>query len=581
MPWQLSPVVGLFAFSGILAVVFAALVATRRDRSGGTSLAVLFLVAAVWAVGDGLQIAAVDLGGKVFWANAKYLGVVGVPAAWLLFTLEYTGREEWISRRTIALLAVEPVLVLIAVWTNPSHHLFLGTPSVDAVGGLAVLTRPAAPGFWVHAVYSYALILAGTALIVELFVVSDHLYRSQAVALLLGVLTPLAGNAVFLLGLTPPGIDVTPLAFIVSAVALSWAVYRYDLLDLVPLTRQIARNELLMSMADPVIVVDGRRCIVDLNPRAAGILDRDVRACIGEPIAELLPDLAEAFPETPKRSFPEHTRISVDRDGVTRHYEVRVSRLGPRVALGYLVVMRDVTDQVRHRQRLAVLNRVLRHDLRNAINVITALASDIEDAEGIDEAIAERAGRIRDKALTLVDLAKQARDLEQSISREDVVVRRVDFARVVEDIIAALADSHPDVEMTTDLPEEAPVYASELLDTAVSNVIENAVEHNDHESPRIDVSIRTGEGSDFIALVVADNGPGIPEDERAVLREESETPLYHSSGMGLWVANWIITESGGRITFEDNAPRGTIVRIELLAADRNVVPAIGSPGEVT
>ena len=64
-------------------------------------------------------------------------------------------------------------------------------------------------------------------------------------------------------------------------------------------------------------------------------------------------------------------------------------------------------------------------------------------------------------------------------------------------------------------------------------------------------------------MAVADNGPGIPESERRVFTEGTETPLSHGSGLGLWLTEWIVTRSNGHLCFEENDPRGTVVRVRL------------------
>ena len=104
---------------------------------------------------------------------------------------------------------------------------------------------------------------------------------------------------------------------------------------------------------------------------------------------------------------------------------------------------------------------------------------------------------------------------------------------------------------------------------AIDHVLRNAVEHNDTDTPRIEVTTRPpgGESSDLY-LTVADNGLGIPAQQREVLVEGEETPLKHGNGIGLWLVNWIITRSGGRIAFDENDPRGSRVTLALSPVHR-------------
>jgi signal transduction histidine kinase len=107
-----------------------------------------------------------------------------------------------------------------------------------------------------------------------------------------------------------------------------------------------------------------------------------------------------------------------------------------------------------------------------------------------------------------------------------------------------------------------------LLSVAVENLLENAVEHNDADRPRVDVAVDPATGDDrYTRLSVADDGPVIPEPELAVLRKGVETPLEHGSGIGLWLVHWAVTAAGGDVTFERTEPRGNVVTLVLPAAE--------------
>ena len=107
-----------------------------------------------------------------------------------------------------------------------------------------------------------------------------------------------------------------------------------------------------------------------------------------------------------------------------------------------------------------------------------------------------------------------------------------------------------------------------MIDFAVANVVENAVEHNDSANPRITIETRpvTENGTEYTELRVADNGPGIPDSETAVLERGYETDLEHMSGLGLWTVHWILSNLEGKIRFEANEPRGSVVVLQLQAA---------------
>ncbi|WP_247729368.1 ATP-binding protein [Halovivax limisalsi] len=227
----------------------------------------------------------------------------------------------------------------------------------------------------------------------------------------------------------------------------------------------------------------------------------------------------------------------------------------------------DITDQKQRQKRVEVLNRVLRHDLRNGMNIIEGSAerlaalSDKPEAESYARAIRERTAE-------LIDLAAKTRVVERTLDRTDVT-GPVDAVEAVETAIDRVRTTYDDPAIRRSLPEGAAVQSDDLLTEAIYNVIENAIEHADGADPTIDISVSTGDSSaGTVTITIADDGPGIPDEERRLLEEEREiTQLRHASGLGLWLVDWVVTQAGGELRFEENEPRGTIVELHLPAAD--------------
>jgi signal transduction histidine kinase len=211
-------------------------------------------------------------------------------------------------------------------------------------------------------------------------------------------------------------------------------------------------------------------------------------------------------------------------------------------------------------QRNTVLNRVLRHNVRNDINVIDGYVNVIEDE--LDGESAELVEPIRRKASEIVDLSTAARDIQSIETMDDD--RPVDAVPYVESQISTLRETHPSVEVTTDLPAEAWIDAGALLQAVIDNLLENAVEHNDRR-PRIHVGVTRTDGT--VTIEVTDNGPGIPEEEVDAIAGGTNSPTAHASGLGLWFVRWFVDHYGGSLAFEPEEPRGTTVRVSLPAAD--------------
>jgi signal transduction histidine kinase len=229
-------------------------------------------------------------------------------------------------------------------------------------------------------------------------------------------------------------------------------------------------------------------------------------------------------------------------------------------------------------QRLRVLNRVLRHDIRNDLNVIAGYAELLERQSADPTTVA---AEIKEKSEDIIELSEDAREIENAVRRDDSDVVPIDIVRVLRTQIDRIERDYVGVEVTADLPETQHVYASRLVGSALDNVLENAIEHNDAAAAELTVTLDTVEdGVEYAEVVVADNGPGIPTHEMEVLERGEETRLHHSSGLGLWLINWIVTESRGEVLFEENEPRGSVVRLRFPTSQPTTEPRREEPQPV-
>jgi signal transduction histidine kinase len=225
--------------------------------------------------------------------------------------------------------------------------------------------------------------------------------------------------------------------------------------------------------------------------------------------------------------------------------------------------LRERERAIREReQRLGVLNRVLRHNLQNDMNVILTYAELLPEMDGDEQA--EAAETIVEKGTGLVAHGVKARKIEEAMEAAEAGLVDHDLAEVVADVLADLREDYPEASIENDLPGSVPVAGIESLAFAVESLCENALEHNDAATPWLGVSVdREG---DEVRLNVADDGPGIPEYERRNVTEGEETDLEHGSGLGLFLATWVAEKSDGEITFDVDED-GSVVTLVLPPAE--------------
>jgi PAS domain S-box-containing protein len=221
----------------------------------------------------------------------------------------------------------------------------------------------------------------------------------------------------------------------------------------------------------------------------------------------------------------------------------------------FVGIQQDITEEKRRERLIEVLNRVLRHNIGNDMNVVTGFANAI--AEETDGETAEMAVRIRQAADRLIDLSAKARSFQTAVQDGDTPGRR----NVVEDIETVVADlraDFPTVEFDIDVRDNTEVVATESLRLALTELGENAAKHA--ESSPVTYRVDTESDGDVV-IEVSDRGPGLPEAEQQVLQDGRETPMKHGSGLGLWLVNWIVTGLGGDVT--TTVSDGTTVTVRL------------------
>jgi len=223
-------------------------------------------------------------------------------------------------------------------------------------------------------------------------------------------------------------------------------------------------------------------------------------------------------------------------------------------------ILADVTEQRRRRRRLEVLNRVLRHNVRNQLTVARGSAELVARADGVDP---DDADRLRDALGEIATLSEKARALERVLSRTGA--EPGDPVPVVREVVADRRGAHPDATIEYDgTAASVAVPAAEHLRPVLDELIENAVEHAG-PAPWVGVTVQAG--SEGVELTVEDDGPGIPEDEREVVAGEVEvTQLSHATGLGLWTVTMVVDAMGGTVRF-DSTGTGSRVTVDLPTAE--------------
>ncbi len=274
---------------------------------GASALGLYMLSVSGFLIGNTLELVWPTEAGTLFWAQLDYLFIIAVPLTWLAFALQYTGKTSWLAPRNFWPLMVIPAVTFLLAQTNLRHHLLWDTYTFQPVGGMLTISVSYGPWFWIHMSYSYLLLIAGAVLIIGTQTFALYPYRQQSVWIIAGALFPLVFNIIYIFRLIP-GLqkDYTPLAFAFAGVAFAVAIFRYRLLDLIP----IARATMIEQMQEGVVVVDAGGRLIDLNPAARRVLGLGAEVA-GQSLASVLPECSGLSASHRKPAFTEVLRVAI------------------------------------------------------------------------------------------------------------------------------------------------------------------------------------------------------------------------------------------------------------------------------
>ncbi len=337
--------------AGLLALALTAW--RRRMMAGAISFTVFIGVVAVWTFFSALEVATDSLPEKVRWAQVQYIGITVAPAAWFAFTLQYLGLGKFLSRRGILALAIEPLIINILVWTNSYHRLIWAEIGLVQAGGITLLALRYGLGFWAHVVYAYALLIFSAMILIQSYRRAASPLRQQILTLLAGLAVTMGSNLLYVMRILPVLVDPTPLSFAVGGVLISWGLYRYRFLDVMP----TAYSTIVEQLQDGIIVLDAYDRVVDMNPLAQRVLGCSPSRVIGRPADDVFRGRLERF--HPGRLTPGLAQeVTLGSGPAARCFELRVTPIynDRRQITGRLAMLHEITD--RKQAELALRRRL-------------------------------------------------------------------------------------------------------------------------------------------------------------------------------------------------------------------------------
>ncbi len=557
--------------SGVLSLFLIRYLWSYRDTPGARFFVGVIACEALWALSYGAALFVFDPALRRLFEIPIWVGINFIGVFFLAFALEYTGRGRLVRSREFGLLVALQTVHTALVVTNPWHHVAWSNYNVAPVFGSATVLYSHQPWLFLNLGTIFLLVSAAIFLLLETFLSYGPLYRAQTVAVALSPLPVVLAILVWLFKLGPvPQLHLTTLVFPLHLALDTYAFFRRDMFELTPAARRAGERAALDDLGSPVVVVDDDRRIINLNEK--------VRRLFGIGSQQVLGRTFDAFFEDIDLDADDQT-VTITAGNEHREYAINTSSIEDSGGnhVGYTVAFQDVTAEKRREQRLAVLNRVLRHNLRNDLNVVQGYL-EIAGQRVNDDEIGGLLATAESKTNGLIELGEKAQTIDQAMRTDEVPPEVIGVRDLIDEIASDLegaggeggADGRKEKDgeshIDNHVPKELQVRASRrLLRGVFDNLLENALEHGGGSGDsQVEVELVETDHEDSTATFeLRDDGPGIPDHELAVLDKGQETALEHGSGLGLWVVKWSVASLGGEVSFETGEDGGTTATLRV------------------
>jgi methyl-accepting chemotaxis protein len=411
-----SPTAILTLVSALVTLIVARMLWPRRLTPGILPFALLMVCSFIWAFTIGFENAATNIGEKILWSQFSYIGVVNTPPLFVVFALQYTGKQRWLSRRRLIAVWILPVITLILTATNAWHGWVWNGFTPSPVEGSNLLIYGHGPWWYVAIAYFYILILFSAVILVSSAVRNWKAQRGRSLTLLTATIIPILGNLIYVLGLSPlPGLDLAPLSFAITGLVITWGMNRYDLFQL-----GVARDRIFESLADGMVVLDTTGKVVDLNAAARRYLGLDVDLPVGLLLGQVSPRLAALV-----ESQAEIMTIELGGQERTLKLESLPLRDKKDRLIGALLILRDVTDTRKVTELEELAQRMSRSaaDLQSASGELAGLAQEADErVQRIGGAIGQMAQSGMQQAAQIGASTEAVSEVNQAI---EVITRGV------------------------------------------------------------------------------------------------------------------------------------------------------------
>jgi two-component system nitrogen regulation sensor histidine kinase NtrY len=342
--------------------------------------------------------------------------------------------------------------------------------------------------------------------------------------------------------------------------------------------RRHLMETVLETVGTGVVVVDGEGTVTGVNAAACRILDLDAERAVGRRVEEALPGpgrgqivgLVERL--LSGRVVRQEREVVVPARGRDRHLAVTVVPLPgpPGSPPGAVVVVDDLTPLMRA-QKVAAWGEVARklaHEIKNPLTPIQLSAqrirkAHVKGAPDFEKVLGECTAAIVEEVEALKNLVDE---FSQFARLPAANLAPGSLHEVIEHALSLYDGLFTEVQIDRRYAPDLPVLRldADQMKRALINLVDNAIEATERKG-RVVISTEFDRTQGRVRLGVADDGPGIPLEDREKLFVPHFSTKKRGSGLGLAIVSRIVQEHQGVIRVEENRPKGARFVVELPA----------------
>ncbi|MBN2614528.1 MAG: PAS domain-containing protein [Bacteroidales bacterium] len=555
--WQLTPVFPVYLLAILIAFLVAVLGWRMRPARGATYFSLMSVGISIWSLGYLLGFFNTDLEWKLVMVRVEYLGGMLAVYFWLPFVISFIQNERWLSKRTMLLLAIMPVITYVQILLLKQHGFFYQSYHLTELNGLIRFSKVYNIGFYMWVLYTYLNLIIGSVMLLWGIFYRPKLFRMQNFLIVLLVVIILLPNALYVAGLKPLGpYDPTPLTFVLAGIISLILLWRYKLFDIVP----IAHHLVFKNVRIGVFIIDNKMRILEMNPASENILGKTQNEIMGATVSEVLPDLNDFLAEQSKKAEMKSELII---EPGKRIFEIQKTPLvnSSNKTIGNIVMLYEITELKQTLDELNAFAHSVAHDLKSPLagqwtRIELLKNSDLSGDEMMKAY--QDISQAAEKMMSIVDALLLLSDVR---SRKNVPCRPLNMGEVIDNVLERMDNFITEYNAKIILPQQWPEalgYAPWIEEVWV-NYINNGVKYGG-KPPVVEVGADQQE-KDRIRFWVKDNGEGLGQEEmdslfKEFLRLERHAQNTSGHGLGLSIVSRIMNKLGGEVGVNSDGKTG-------------------------